>query len=115
MTAPPYIPDSADVELVDLIDRAWRNAPCPKCGRVKACRCLLGDEELRKYRARAVVAALADAGRLLPSDTDTRTETATIFGGATSQRTVRTLADGWTLAGPWRPVPSTPIKELPDE
>jgi len=58
---PGYTPDPATVEL---INHAWRTAPCPVCGRAVACRCRIADDDQRKYRARAVLAALAAAGRL---------------------------------------------------
>lgn len=48
---------------VDLVRAAIRDAPCPACGRTRACRCRLTDEQAG-YRWRAVLDALAAAGRL---------------------------------------------------
>jgi hypothetical protein len=118
--ADPYTPDPADVELVHT---AWHNAPCPKCGRTARCRCLVDD---RGYRARAVLAALAEAGRLLPSDAETRTEWGVIgwgggrYGTATREAAEelvasapddRRLISRTVTVGPWQPVPTTPTTE----
>jgi hypothetical protein len=67
-TAPARLPyTDADVELVRS---ASRNAPCPACGRTTACRCRLTDDQAG-YRWRAVLDALAAAGRLASTGPNT--------------------------------------------
>lgn len=54
---PPTDPD------LRLILDAYYNAPCPRCGRTKPCRCLREGED-RYFRFRAILDGLAAAGRL---------------------------------------------------
>lgn len=87
---PDYIPDPADVELVR---NAWRNAPCSTCGRQRACRCIIEDHELRDYRARAVLSALAAAGRLRQEDDMSKEIRVELNGESHVTKTRETMPD----------------------
>lgn len=101
---------------VALVRDAWRTAPCPRCQRTTACRCVLGDTELQDYRACAVLAALTAARRLLPEGAETEWSwTCGRHDGKCEHEMpderrarLRAAADGGTVfvrqVGPWLPV-----------
>ena len=81
MASQPYT--DADVALAA---DAYRNAPCPACGRTQRCRCLIQDPD-RHYRIRAALDALTAAGwQKTPTD-DPR-------------HIIEFRASGWTLKHP---------------